>query len=120
VRSRGWGRIVNVSSIAAADGAPGAGPYAAAKAGLHGLTRSLARELGPAGILANAVMPGPTMTARALTVIPGAQQEALARMTPIGLLLGPEDVAPLIVYLCSALNTAVTGEVIRASGGLRI
>jgi 3-oxoacyl-[acyl-carrier protein] reductase len=68
MRSRGWGRIVNVSSVVAVDGAPGAGPYAAAKAALHGLTRSLARELGPAGILVNVVMPGPTLTERALTM----------------------------------------------------
>ncbi len=60
MRSQGWGRIVNVSSGAAEDGVPGGGPYGAAKASPHGLTRSLCKELGPAGILINVVIPGVT------------------------------------------------------------
>ena len=120
MRSRGWGRIVTLSSIVAVDGAPGAGPYAAAKAALHGLTRSLAKELGPAGILVNVVMPGPTMTERALAMVPSDQRDAMAKMSPIRSLPGPDDVVPVIAFLCSALNTTVTGEVIRASGGLGI
>src|SRR5262249_19268444 len=58
MRERKWGRIVNVSSAVAVDGLPGAGPYSAAKAALHGLTRTLAKEVGPAGVLVNIVMPG--------------------------------------------------------------
>ncbi len=57
MRARSWGRIVNVSSTVAADGLSGAGPYSAAKAALHGLTRTLAKELGPVGILVNVVCP---------------------------------------------------------------
>ena len=117
MRGRGWGRIVNVSSSIARDGMAGSGHYGAAKAALHGLTRTLARELGPAGILTNVVMPGLTLTEQIREMVPAAEREELARQSPIRRLLTPEDVVPTIVFLASAANTAVTGEVIRASGG---
>jgi NAD(P)-dependent dehydrogenase (short-subunit alcohol dehydrogenase family) len=118
MRERSWGRIVNVSSGIAVDGVPGAGPLAAAKAALHGLTRTLAKELGPAGILTNVVMPGLTLTERNTENIPAAIRDQVAQASPIRRLLPPEEVAPTIVFLCSAANTAVTGEIIRASGGI--
>jgi 3-oxoacyl-[acyl-carrier protein] reductase len=118
MRARSWGRIVNVSSGIAADGLPGTGAYAAAKAALHGLTRTLSKELGPAGILVNVVMPGLTLTERNAAVIPSAVRDNMAHASPIRRLLPPEEVVPTIVYLCSAANTAVTGEIIRASGGI--
>ena len=118
MRARGWGRVVNVSSGVAVDGLPGGGPYAAAKSALHGLTRTLAKELGPAGILVNVVMPGLTLTERNATQIPEAAREQIARTSPIRRLLPPDEVVPTIVFLCSAMNTAVTGEIIRASGGI--
>lgn len=118
MRSQGWGRIVNVSSNVAEDGIPGAGAYAAAKAGLHGLTRVLARELGPAGILSNVVMPGFTLTERNLDQFPQAMQAAVAQQTPTGRLTRPEDVAALIVFLGSATNGHVNGEMIRCTGGI--
>jgi NAD(P)-dependent dehydrogenase (short-subunit alcohol dehydrogenase family) len=118
MRARRWGRIVNVSSGVAVDGVPGAGPYAAAKAALHGLTRTLAKELGPAGILVNVVMPGVTLTERVAALLPAAVREQRERESPIRRLLPPEEVVPTIVFLCSAANTAVTGEIIRASGGI--
>jgi len=118
MRARGWGRIVNVSSGIAVDGMAGAGPYAAAKAALHGLTRTLAKELGPAGILANVVMPGLTLTERAVELIPAARREQAAQASPIRRLLRPDEVAPTIVFLCSAVNSAITGEIVRASGGI--
>jgi 3-oxoacyl-[acyl-carrier protein] reductase len=118
MRSGGWGRIVNISSGIAVDGLPGSGPYAAAKAALHGLTRTLSKELGPAGILVNVVMPGLTLTQRIVTMIPAATRDQLAQASPIRRLLPPEEVVPTIVFLCSAANTAVTGEIIRASGGI--
>ena len=117
MRAKGWGRIVNVSSVAAQDGMPGMGHYGAAKAALHGLTRTLAKELGPAGILTNVVMPGLTLTEHAQDVIPAAARDELARQSPIRRLLSPEELVPTIVFLASAANTAVTGEVIRVSGG---
>jgi 3-oxoacyl-[acyl-carrier protein] reductase len=117
MRARGWGRIVNISSNVAEDGLPGAGAYAAAKAGLHGLTRVLARELGPAGILSNVVMPGFTLTERNRDLFPQQMQEAVAKQTPTGRLTRPEDVAALIVFLGSAANGHVNGEAIRCTGG---
>lgn len=118
MRAQGWGRIVNVSSNVAEDGIPGAGAYAAAKAGLHGLTRVLARELGPAGILSNVVMPGFTLTERNRDQFPQEMQAAVAQQTPTGRLTRPEDVAALIVFLGSAANGQVNGEAIRCTGGI--
>ena len=117
MRARGWGRIVNVSSGVAVDGVPGTGPYAAAKASLHGLTRTLSKELGPAGILVNVVMPGVTLTERMAAGLPPALREQREQQSAIRRLLPPEEVVPTILFLCSAANTAVTGEVVRASGG---
>jgi 3-oxoacyl-[acyl-carrier protein] reductase len=118
MRARGWGRIVNVSSGIAVDGLPGSGPYAAAKASLHGLTRTLAKELGPAGILVNVVMPGLTLKEDTAAALPAAMLEEFAKASPIRRLLPAEEVVPTIVFLCSPANTAVTGEIIRASGGI--
>jgi 3-oxoacyl-[acyl-carrier protein] reductase len=118
MRARGWGRIVNVSSGIAVDGMPGAGPYAAAKAALHGLTRTLSKELGPAGILVNVVMPGATLTERNVAWMPAALLQRIAEQSPIRRVLTPEEVVPMIAFLCSAANTAVTGEIVRASGGI--
>ena len=117
MRARGWGRIVNVSSGVALDGVVGAGPYGAAKAALHGLTACLAREVGPHGILTNVVVPGLTLTDRVSTAMNPQVKEQRGKAYAVGRLLPPEEVAPTIVFLCSALNTAVTGEIVRASGG---
>jgi 3-oxoacyl-[acyl-carrier protein] reductase len=117
MRSQRWGRIVNISAIAANDGMQGAAWYATAKAALHGMTRSLAREVGVDGILVNAVMPGLTLTEHACEFIPQQIQDENALASPIGRLLLPEEVAPVVVFLASAANTAITGDIIRASGG---
>ena len=117
MRSRGWGRIVNISSTVAEDGQSGSGPYAAAKAGLHGLTRTLAVELAPAGILTNTVLPGLTLTGYPLP------QEVLdrgIRETPTGRITTSEDVAATVVFLGSGANGHINGELIRVAGGLRL
>ena len=118
MRARGWGRIVNVSSGIAVDGVPRSGWYAPAKAALHGLTRTLAKEYGPDGILVNVVMPGFTLTEGNVERFPAEVREHVAAHSPIRRILPPEEVAPTIVFLCSAANTAVTGEIVRASGGI--
>jgi len=115
MRRHGWGRIVNVSSGIAADGLAGVGAYGAAKAALHGLTRTLAKELGPDGILVNVVMPGLTVTERSAAHLPAEVRDRMARGAPIRL-LQPEEIAPTILFLASAVNSAVTGEIIRVSG----
>lgn len=117
MRARSWGRIVNLSSTIAVDGMAGSGPYAAAKGALHGLTRTLSVELASSGILTNAVMPGLTLTEANLERLPQEVRDEYAKAAPIRRLLRPDEVVPIIVFLASAANTAITGEVIRASGG---
>ena len=116
LRKSDWGRIVNISSDAT-DGWPGLGPYATAKAGLHGLTRTLAVELGPANILSNVVMPGAVMTERTQQHISDEQREQIKQHMPTRQLITPEDVAALIIFLGSPVNQQITGEIIRITGG---
>ncbi len=116
LRKSGWGRIINISSDAV-DGWPGLGPYATAKAGLEGLTRTLAVELGSAKILSNIVMPGAVMTERSSRQIPEEQKEQIKQHMPTRQLITPEDVASLIVFLGSPINQQITGEIIRITGG---
>ncbi len=117
MRTSGWGRIVNVSSTTATDGWPGLGPYGAAKAGLHGLSRTLALELGPANILSNVVALGAVMTERNLQQVPTEHQAQIKQHTPTRQLVTPEDVAAVILFLGSQANRQITGEVIRVTGG---
>ena len=119
MRAAGWGRIVNISSVVAEEGLPGYASYSAAKAALHGLTRTLAKEVGPAGVLVNAVMPGATLTERVNTYMSAEHLTRQAQLLPIRRVPTPEDVAATVVYLGSAANTVLTGEVVRASGGRR-
>lgn len=118
MRKSGWGRIVNISSDAA-EGAPwpGMGPYATAKAGIHGLTRILAVELGPANILSNVLVLGPVMTERNQQQLPAEQQEQIRQHTPTRQLITPEDAAAVIVFLGSPANRQITGETINVTGG---
>jgi 3-oxoacyl-[acyl-carrier protein] reductase len=116
MRKSGWGRIINVSSDGT-DGWPGLGPYATAKSGLHGLTRTLAAELGPANIVSNVVMPGAVMTERTAKNIPAEQKEQIRQHMPTHQLITPEDVAAVIVFLGSPANRQIIGEIIRVTGG---
>ncbi len=117
MREQKWGRIINISSGVALDGVTGQAPYGAAKSALHGLSSVLARELGADGILVNVVVPGITLTDRVATHSTKETQAQRAAGYPIKRLLAPDEVAPTVVFLCSAKNTAVTGEIVRASGG---
>jgi NAD(P)-dependent dehydrogenase (short-subunit alcohol dehydrogenase family) len=116
MRRSGWGRIVTVSSDAT-DGWPGLGPYATAKAGLHGLSRTLAVELGPANILSNVVMPGMVLTERIQQHVPAEHKNQVKEHTPTRRITTPGDVAALIVFLGSRANQQITGEIIRVTGG---
>ena len=116
MRAAGWGRIVTVSSDAV-DGWPGLGPYATVKAGLHGLSRTLAVELGPADILSNIVMPEFVLTERNQQRVPAEHQEQVKRFTPTRRLTTPADIAAAIVFLGSPANRQITGEVVRITGG---
>ena len=117
MRAQGWGRIVTISSEVAEDGVPGRSFYGAAKAALHGITKTLYKELGPAGILINVVMPGPTLTERMSGQLPAEVKKKWEDASPIRRLLEPKEVVPTVVFLASGANVAVTGEIIRASGG---
>ncbi len=119
MRAAGWGRVIHVSTGLVEDGLPGASAYVTAKSGLHGLTRTMSRELAKNGILTNLVMPGFTRGVDEGRELPKhvRQIEEKARAaTPTGRLSQPEDAASLIVYLGSRANTHVTGELIRADG----
>jgi NAD(P)-dependent dehydrogenase (short-subunit alcohol dehydrogenase family) len=116
MRAAGWGRIVLMSS-GAADGAPGLEQYAAAKAALHGLARSLARGAGPAGILTNVVMPGLIPTPQHRQFIPQQVLDEIAARNPTGRLASADDVAQLVAFLASAANNSVTGAEIHVGQG---
>jgi 3-oxoacyl-[acyl-carrier protein] reductase len=116
MRKSGWGRIVNISSDGT-DGWPGLGPYATAKAGLDGLTRTLAVELGPANILSNVVMPGFVLTERNQKTVPAEYREQIKQHLPTRQLPTPEDIAAVIVFLGSPVNQQITGQIIRVTGG---
>jgi NAD(P)-dependent dehydrogenase (short-subunit alcohol dehydrogenase family) len=114
----GWGRIVNVASRSGLVGVARAAHYGAAKAGIVGLTASLAKELGPTGILVNAVAPTQILTHRdGEASIPAERQESLAKSIPLRRLATPDDLANLVLWLGSAANTYVSGETITLGGG---
>lgn len=112
-----WGRIVNVSSAAALRGNAGQAAYSASKAGLLGLTKSLAREVGRKGITVNAVCPGLVETDMIAGLTPD-QREALTAPTPLGRLGKPEEVAAAVRFLASEEASLVNGAVVAVDGGL--
>ena len=114
---RRWGRIVNMGSVVGSIGAGGQANYAATKAGLIGLTRSLARELGSRNITVNLVAPGPIATAMTDAVNEGRRAEMTAAV-PLGRMGTPAEVGAVVAFLCSAGAAYVTGAVVPVDGGL--
>lgn len=114
---RGWGRIVNVSSIIGSKGGFGQTNYAAAKAGMHGFTKSLALEVARSGVTVNTVSPGFIATKMVTAVPQEILDTRIIPQIPVGRLGEPEEVAALIVYLCSREAAFLTGANIAINGG---
>lgn len=111
------GRIINITSVVGTSGNPGQSNYAAAKAGVAGMSRALARELGSRGITVNCVAPGfidTDMTAQ----LSEAQQQALLAQIPLGRLGKPDDVAQAVAFLASPQADYITGQELHVNGGM--
>ncbi|MFW6067575.1 MAG: 3-oxoacyl-[acyl-carrier-protein] reductase [Myxococcota bacterium] len=113
------GRIINLSSVVGEAGNPGQAAYAASKAALIGLTKSLAREYASRGVTVNAVAPGYIETDMTAS-LPEAAREAIVQQTPIGRVGSPEEVAAAVLYLASDEAAYVTGQVLRVNGGMYV
>lgn len=117
MKEKGWGRIVNISSASGRRGHPFAGStYAAAKAGVLGLTKSLARELAPHSITVNAIAPT-TINTHFIDAFTPEQREAARRSTPLGRLAEPEDMVGPVLLLASEQGRFITGQTITVDGG---
>ena len=117
--SRKAGAIVTISSMWGITGGSCEAPYSAAKAGVIGLTKALAKELGPSGIRVNCVAPGAVQTEMTAFLTP-EDRDALADETPLGRMGTPEEVADAIFFLASQESRFVTGQVLQADGGMVI
>jgi 3-oxoacyl-[acyl-carrier protein] reductase len=116
MRDAGWGRIVNLASLAGKEGTPNASAYSAAKAGVIALTKSLGKELAGSGVLVNAIAPAAVRT-ELLEQMDADHVAAMVRKSPLNRLGEPEEVADLVHWLCSASCTFSTGAVFDLSGG---
>ncbi len=116
---RRWGRVISMSSVVRLHGNPGQGNYAASKAGLIGMTKSLAKELGSRGVTVNTIAPGfieTDMTA----ALPDRAREALLGTIPLGRLGQPEEVARMVAFLSGPGGDYITGQVLSVDGGMGI
>ena len=111
------GRIVSITSVVGLTGNPGQANYAAAKAGIIGFTKSLAREVGSRGITVNAIAPG-FIDTDMTKALPEAQRASLNAQIPLGRLGQPADIAAAVAFLCSADGAYITGETLHVNGGM--
>jgi 3-oxoacyl-[acyl-carrier protein] reductase len=117
MKERRYGRIVNLSSVWGSVSRLRRVTYSASKAGLDGLTRAVALELAPYGILVNSVAPGYVDTELTRQNNSAAEIAAIARQIPLGRLGSPEEIAEVVAFLCSSRNSYLTGQVIVTDGG---
>lgn len=114
---RGWGRIINISSVNGQKGAFGQTNYAAAKAGMHGFTKSLALEIARKGVTVNTISPGYIGTKMVMAIAPEVLETKIIPQIPMGRLGKPEEVAGLVAYLAGDEAAFVTGANIAINGG---
>jgi 3-oxoacyl-[acyl-carrier protein] reductase len=119
MQDRGWGRIVNMASVAGTLGGFGQASYSTTKAGLLGLTRTLALEGARHGITCNAIVPGVIGT-EAFGFVDPEMKERMIKRTALRRLGEPQDVANAIVFLCSDLASYITGVALNVSGGIEL
>lgn len=119
MRKNKWGRVVNISSVLASYPQKGFSAYSASKAGIEGLTRTLALEYASKGITINSVAPGFTDTEMLDTILAGSGRETHQSAIPVGFVGQPEDIAESVAFLASEAARYITGEVLNISGGLK-
>lgn len=118
MRAHGGGRIINIASIVGETGSAGQGAYAAAKAGIVGLTKTWAREYASRGLTVNAVSPGVIATDMTAAELSAARKEELLKTIPLGRVGAPEEVAHVVAFLAGPKAAYITGQVVRVNGGL--
>jgi len=117
---RGWGRIVNISSVNGSKGQFGQTNYAAAKAGIHGFTKSLALEVARKGVTVNTVSPGYLSTPMVMKVPKDILESRIISQIPVGRLGRPEEIAELVRFICSDAAAYMTGSNVAMNGGLHM
>ncbi|AUT75919.1 beta-ketoacyl-ACP reductase [Paraburkholderia hospita] len=115
--ARGWGRIVNISSVNGSKGAIGQANYAAAKAGMHGFTKSLALEVARKGVTVNTISPGYLATKMVTAIPQDILETKILPQIPAGRLGKPQEVAALVAFLCSDEAAFITGANLAINGG---
>lgn len=117
MKEKGWGRVINISSICGLIGIKGGVAYSAAKAGMIGLTKSVAKEAAPYGVTVNAVAPGLTNTPAIENGMADKYKQIIINKTPVGRIAEVEEIASTITFLASEGASYITGAVVPVSGG---